>query len=87
MTEADRAAELVIRNRIAVAFPNHGVHGEEFDDSNAGSEYTWVIDPIDGTRAFICGLPTWGTLIGLTRNGALRLSGRCINPSRASLFR
>ncbi len=69
VTEADRAAELLIRNRIRSAFPDHGIHGEEFDDHNTDAEYVWVIDPIDGTRAFICGLPTWGTLIGLTRNG------------------
>jgi histidinol phosphatase-like enzyme (inositol monophosphatase family) len=70
VTEADRAAELVIRNRIRERFPTHGIHGEEFDDHNAGAEFVWVVDPIDGTRAFICGLPVWGTLIGLTRNGA-----------------
>ncbi len=69
VTEADRAAELVIRNRIRAMFPSHGIHGEEFDDHNTGAEFVWVIDPIDGTRAFICGLPVWGTLIGLTRNG------------------
>jgi histidinol phosphatase-like enzyme (inositol monophosphatase family) len=69
VTEADRAAELVIRDRIRAVFPEHGIHGEEFDDHNAGAEFVWVIDPIDGTRAFICGLPVWGTLIGLTRNG------------------
>jgi histidinol phosphatase-like enzyme (inositol monophosphatase family) len=69
VTEADRAAELVIRNAIRATFPEHGIHGEEFDDHNAEAEFVWVIDPIDGTRAFICGLPVWGTLIGLTRRG------------------
>jgi histidinol phosphatase-like enzyme (inositol monophosphatase family) len=69
VTEADRAAELVIRDRIRSAFPDHGILGEEFPDHNPDAEFVWIIDPIDGTRAFICGLPVWGTLIGLTRNG------------------
>jgi histidinol phosphatase-like enzyme (inositol monophosphatase family) len=69
VTEADKAAEVVIRRMIRDAFPTHGVHGEEFDDEKGSSEFRWVIDPIDGTRAFISGLPVWGTLIGLTRNG------------------
>lgn len=68
VTEADRAAELVIRDRIMRQFPEHGIHGEEFEDLRPDAEFCWIIDPIDGTRAFICGLPLWGTLIGLTRN-------------------
>ena len=70
VTEADRAAELAIRARIRKAFPAHAIRGEEFGVENEGAEYEWVIDPIDGTRGFICGLPTWGTLVGLARNGA-----------------
>ncbi len=69
VTEADRAAETVIRHHIREAFPTHGVLGEEFEATQPDAEYLWVIDPIDGTRAFICGLPTWGTLIGLMRGG------------------
>lgn len=69
VTEADRAAETVIRRTIRQTFPEHGVLGEEFESENADAEYLWVVDPIDGTRAFICGLPVWGTLIGLMRNG------------------
>lgn len=68
VTEADRAAEVVIRRRIREAFPHHGILGEEFDDERLDAEHVWVIDPIDGTRAFLCGLPVWGTLIGLMRN-------------------
>jgi myo-inositol-1(or 4)-monophosphatase len=68
VTEADRAAETVIRRRIKEAFPAHGILGEEFDDERLDAEHVWVIDPIDGTRAFLCGLPVWGTLIGLMRN-------------------
>jgi histidinol phosphatase-like enzyme (inositol monophosphatase family) len=70
VTEADRAAELAIRERIRRAFPAHAIRGEEFGVENEGAEYEWIIDPIDGTRGFICGLPTWGTLVGLARNGA-----------------
>jgi histidinol phosphatase-like enzyme (inositol monophosphatase family) len=69
VTEADRAAELAIRQIIKKAFPDHAIRGEEFGVENEGAEYEWIIDPIDGTRGFICGLPTWGTLVGLMRNG------------------
>lgn len=69
VTEADRAGEAVMRGLIKRTFPAHGVIGEEFGEDNGGAEYIWVLDPIDGTRAFIAGLPLWGTLIGLTRHG------------------
>ncbi|WP_349368251.1 histidinol-phosphatase [Salinarimonas sp.] len=69
VTEADKAGESAMRHLIKRAFPGHGIVGEEFGAEKADAEYVWVLDPIDGTRAFISGLPTWGTLIGLTRNG------------------
>ena len=69
VTEADRAAESAMRNLINQTFPHHGVVGEEFGNERLDSEYVWVLDPIDGTKSFICGLPTWGTLIGLLHNG------------------
>jgi histidinol phosphatase-like enzyme (inositol monophosphatase family) len=69
VTEADRAAELAIRQRIQKQFPDHGIIGEEFGVTNPDAEHAWIIDPIDGTRAFICGMPTWGTLVGLTKGG------------------
>lgn len=69
VTEADRAAETVIRRLIAEHFPTHGVRGEEFADDKPDADYVWVVDPIDGTRSFICGLPVWGTLIGLMQGG------------------
>ncbi len=69
VTEADRAAEAVMRRMIRASLPNHGILGEEFGAERTDAECVWVLDPIDGTRAFISGLPTWGTLIGLTRNG------------------
>ena len=73
VTAADRAAEVAIRTKLAELFPTHDVLGEEFASAapvgSAASNYRWVIDPIDGTRAFILGLPTWGTLIGVEENG------------------
>ncbi len=69
VTEADRAGEAVMRSLIRQHFPEHGLLGEEFGNENVEAEYVWVLDPIDGTRAFISGIPVWGTLIGLTRQG------------------
>jgi myo-inositol-1(or 4)-monophosphatase len=69
VTEADRAGEVAMRQLIKRTFPTHGIVGEEFGAEGADAEYVWVLDPIDGTRAFIAGLPTWGTLIGLSRSG------------------
>jgi fructose-1,6-bisphosphatase/inositol monophosphatase family enzyme len=69
VTAADRAAEETMRQIIGEAYPDHGVLGEEFEGTALDAEYVWVIDPIDGTRAFISGLPVWGTLIGLTKGG------------------
>ncbi len=70
VTEGDKAGEVVLRRMIRETFPAHGVIGEEFGTENADAEYVWVLDPIDGTRAFMSGLPVWGTLIGLKRGGA-----------------
>jgi histidinol phosphatase-like enzyme (inositol monophosphatase family) len=70
VTEADRAGEAVMRQMIKRTFPSHGIVGEEYGDEGAGAEFVWVLDPIDGTRSFISGLPVWGTLIGLLRNGS-----------------
>jgi histidinol phosphatase-like enzyme (inositol monophosphatase family) len=69
VTEADRAGEAIMRQLINRTFPSHGIVGEEFGAERDDAEYVWVLDPIDGTRAFIAGLPTWGTLIGLNRSG------------------
>ena len=69
VTEGDRAAERVIRDHIQTAYPTHGIIGEEFGTKAGSSAYTWVLDPIDGTRAFVIGMPTWATLIGLYRDG------------------
>jgi histidinol phosphatase-like enzyme (inositol monophosphatase family) len=65
VTAADRAAEQAIRKAISQRFPDHGIVGEEFAAVAGSGRYRWLIDPIDGTRAFITGSPLWGTLIGL----------------------
>ncbi|MCL6706569.1 histidinol-phosphatase [Pseudomonas sp. R2.Fl] len=69
VTEGDRAAELAIRKLIMQEFPEHGILGEEHDDIGLDRDHVWVVDPIDGTRAFISGLPVWGTLIGFRERG------------------
>lgn len=69
VTEADRAAETAMRHRILTTFPAHGIVGEEFDDHHPEAEYVWVLDPIDGTKSFISGFPTWGTLVALEHDG------------------
>lgn len=65
VTEADKGSERAIRALISEHFPDHGVIGEEYGEHQADAEFVWVLDPIDGTRAFISGLPLWTTLIGL----------------------
>jgi inositol-phosphate phosphatase/L-galactose 1-phosphate phosphatase/histidinol-phosphatase len=70
VTQADREAEAAIRALIGATFPHHGIFGEEFGKERADAEYVWVLDPLDGTRAFVTGRPTFGTLISLTRDGA-----------------
>jgi len=69
VTEADRAGERAIRRQLAVLHPDHGIYGEEMGETAGTAPYTWVIDPVDGTRAFITGMPLWGTLIGVTLSG------------------
>jgi myo-inositol-1(or 4)-monophosphatase len=69
VTEADRGAEKVIRALIRQHYPGHGIIGEEFGSESVDAEYVWVIDPIDGTKAFISGMLTWGTLVGLLHHG------------------
>ena len=69
VTEADRAAETAMRTLIARTFPDHGIVGEEYGSERVDAEYVWALDPIDGTKSFISGMPAWGTLIGLARYG------------------
>jgi histidinol phosphatase-like enzyme (inositol monophosphatase family) len=68
VTEADRRIETLIRERLAAKYPDVPIIGEEFGASGTGESY-WIIDPIDGTRSFISGMPTWGILLGLVVAG------------------
>jgi len=69
VTEADRAAEAMMRRLIHESFPRHGIVGEEFGTEREDADYVWVLDPIDGTKSFIGGFPIWGTLIALLHKG------------------
>jgi inositol-phosphate phosphatase / L-galactose 1-phosphate phosphatase / histidinol-phosphatase len=94
VTRADREAEAAIRRIIEAERPTDGILGEEHGAVRTDAEYVWVLDPIDGTRAFINGLPVFGTLIALTRHGAPilgvidmpalgdRWTGACGHPTR-----
>lgn len=69
VTIADREAEAAIRALIEAHFPDHGIFGEEYGKVRSDARYVWVLDPIDGTRAFIAGMPVFGTLIALADRG------------------
>lgn len=69
VTAADRNAEAAMREMIAQRFPDHGIIGEEHGTQNADAEWVWVLDPIDGTKSFVTGVPLWTTLIGLLHRG------------------
>jgi histidinol phosphatase-like enzyme (inositol monophosphatase family) len=66
VTDADRSAERTMRDLIAETYPDHGITGEEWENKPSRSRFCWILDPIDGTKSFICGMPTWTTLIALT---------------------
>lgn len=70
VTEADKGAELAMRALIEAHFPGHGIAGEEFPDLRPEADYVWHLDPIDGTRQYIAGMPLWGTMIGLAHHGS-----------------
>jgi histidinol phosphatase-like enzyme (inositol monophosphatase family) len=69
VTAADKDAEIAVRAVIGERFPEHGIIGEEWDPKASDGDFDWIVDPIDGTRAFISGVPVWGTLIGLMHKG------------------
>lgn len=69
VTAADRGAEELMRGLIARKFPGHGIIGEEFGEDRSDAEFVWVLDPVDGTKSFISGVPLWGTLIALLHQG------------------
>src|SRR5258708_11120446 len=70
VTEADRQGERAMRELIHARYPDHGVSGEEWGDEAGVGRWSWSLDPVDGTRSFMCGLPTWTTLIALLDEGA-----------------
>lgn len=69
VTEADRAAERALRAAIELRFPEHGIWGEEFGMVRPEARYRWSLDPVDGTRALVCGLASWAVLVGLLDDG------------------
>ncbi|WP_348657937.1 inositol monophosphatase family protein, partial [uncultured Thalassospira sp.] len=69
VTDADRAIERTMRDLINAELPDHGILGEEYGPENLDAEYVWILDPIDGTKSFITGKPSFNTLIALCRNG------------------
>ena len=69
VTIADKSAEELLRNKIMSEYPEHGILGEEYGTYNESAEYKWILDPIDGTKSFITGIATFGTLIGLLKDG------------------
>lgn len=84
VTEADKAAETAIRGVITAAFPDHAIIGEEWGRTGEG-RHSWIIDPVDGTRAFISGAPVWGTLIGFAVDG-VAIAGAMSQPFIGETF-
>ncbi len=85
VTEADRRAEELIRSAIASRFPEDGLLGEELDEKPSANRRRWIIDPIDGTRSFIHGVPLYGIMIALEEEGSMRIG--VINfPALGQLF-
>lgn len=73
VTVADRRAERLIRERIEAAYPQHGILGEEFGETNADASHRWIIDPIDGTKSFMRAVPLYGVLVGLEIDGRIEV--------------
>ena len=84
VTEADKAVEQILRDAIHAKYPEHGIYGEEFGHED-GNGLTWVIDPIDGTRAFMCGMLHWGLLLALF-DGERPVLGVMYQPFTDELF-
>ena len=80
VTAADRGAEKLIRELVKQRFPDDGVLGEEFGEEPARNGYRWILDPVDGTKSFVHGVPLFGTLIGLEQDGRM-LIGVCRFPA------
>lgn len=85
VTVADKAGEVAMRELIEATYPDHGILGEEFGNVGLDRERVWVLDPVDGTRSFIAGIPLWGTLIGL-RAGGRAVQGMMAQPFTGERF-
>ena len=86
VTIADRGAEELLRKTLLGRFPNDGFLGEEFGDTPGSSGYRWIIDPIDGTRSFVRGIPIWACMVGLEYQGEL-IAGVVALPAMKQVFR
>jgi histidinol-phosphatase len=86
VTIADRNAEELLRKLILAKFPDDGFLGEEFGETKGSSGFRWIIDPIDGTRSFVRGIPLWATLVGLEYQGE-QIAGVCYIPAIDQLYR
>lgn len=86
VTLADRGAEELLRKALLGKFPGDGFLGEEFGDTPGSSGYRWIIDPIDGTRSFVRGIPIWATMIGLDYHGEL-IAGVVLLPALNQVYR
>jgi histidinol-phosphatase len=86
VTVADRAAEELLREKLLGAFPHDGFLGEEFGDQPGTSGFRWIVDPIDGTRSFVRGVPVWGTLVGLEYQGE-QIAGIVVAPALGHTWR
>jgi histidinol-phosphatase len=86
VTRADREAEQLLRQTLLESFPDDGIFGEEFGDQPGSSGYRWYLDPIDGTRCFVRGIPLWGTLVGLEYKGE-QIAGVAVAPALGLTYR
>src|SRR6516165_4856298 len=86
VTLADKGAEALLRSLLLGKFPQDGFLGEESGDTPGSSGYRWIIDPIDGTRSFVRGVPIWGTLVGLDYKGE-SLAGAVSVPAMGLIYR
>jgi histidinol-phosphatase len=83
---ADREAEQFLRDKLLGAFPDDGFLGEEFGDKPGNSGFRWIVDPVDGTRSFVRGIPVWATLVGLEHGGE-QIAGVVVSPGLGHTWR
>lgn len=86
LTQADRASETLLRERIQVHFPDDSIIGEEFGETSGSSEFRWILDPIDGTKSFVCGVPLYGTMVAVECAGEALIGSVYFPPLREGLY-